>query len=201
MYINVDQYKLVAAVSYRDPDEGLNLSGFITIAIRKPHKIRWEVKGNVAQFLTGAALDSVSISDGQNTWIYAPALRQYMKEEPPTSETIAELEELFLDYRSLVDMANRAQILREETLSFNGSMAACYVVEVRDGPIDIYRLWIDSKRFLVLREDKESKDDPKAQYYSLSIMFSAIDLGGPLDERSFVFSPPANAKRVTEILP
>jgi outer membrane lipoprotein-sorting protein len=78
-------------------------------------------------------------------------------------------------------------------------MVRCYVVEIRDGPIDVYRLWVDSTRFLVLREDEESKDDPGAQYYSLSTVFSTIELRRVVDGKLFVFSPPADAKLVAEI--
>jgi outer membrane lipoprotein-sorting protein len=201
-YHNLNEYRLVATLTYRDPEEGLNLSGFTTIAVRKPDKARWELRGSVAKFFTGAALDTVMVLDGKSAWTYAPKLKQYKKEDDPEpSESIGHLEEQFLDYGSFTDSRDRAKILRKENLHFDGSIVECYVVEVRNGLIDVYRLWVDSKRFLVLREDKESKDDSGAQYYSLSTVFSSIELRRPVDSRLFAFSPPADSKRVLEIHP
>jgi outer membrane lipoprotein-sorting protein len=201
-YGKLNEYKLVARVAYRDPEEGLNLSGFATVAVRKPDKIRWNVKGTVAQFFTGAAFDTFNVINGNTAWTYVPKLKQYKKEnDPEVSDAIKHVEEMFLDYGSFNNMSDRARVLREDKLSFNGTVVSCYVVEIRDGPIDIYRLFIDGKRFFVLREDKESKNDPSAQYYTLSTAFSTIELRGPIDEQLFVFSPPADARLVKEIEP
>jgi outer membrane lipoprotein-sorting protein len=201
-YSNLDQYKLVATIRYRDPDEQLDLSGTTTIAVRKPDKVRWELSEGIAPFFSGQDSDVLLVLDGISAWAYVPKKQEYTKEKEDVGagpESTNHLEELFLDYPTFVNKADRARILRKEKLPFGDSSQDCYVLEIRDGPIDIYRLWVDSKRFLILREDKDSKEDSKGQYHTLSIVFSTIELRRPIDEQLFVFSPRADAKLVSEI--
>ena len=206
---NLQQYKFTATVSFHDPEEGLDVSGSTIVAVQKPSKARWEIRGTIAQYVTGANLDIQYIVDGKNVWTYVPKLNQYTKEQAPIdtatgskvgSEMISHLEEIFL-FRDFVRAADHAKVVREERIPFNGSTADCLVLEFRDGPIDIHRWWIDRESYLVLRDEEESKEDPKAAYYSLSIRLTTIQINGPVDQEVFVFSPPAGARLVDKINP
>jgi outer membrane lipoprotein-sorting protein len=206
---NLQQYKFTATVRFHDPGEGLDVSGSTIVAVQKPSKARWEIRGTVAQYFTGVNLDVQYIVDGKNVWTYVPKLNQYAKEQAPIdtassstvgSEMISHLEEIFL-IRDFVRAAGQARVVREERIPFNGSTADCLVLESLDGPIDIHRWWIDRESYLVLRDEEESKENPKAAYYSLSIRFTTIQINGPVDQKVFVFSPPADARLVDRINP
>lgn len=76
---NLQQYKFTATVRFHNPEEGLDLSGSTIVAVQKPSKARWEIRGTVAQYFTGANLDIQTIVDGKNAWAYVPKLNQYSK--------------------------------------------------------------------------------------------------------------------------
>ncbi len=191
---------------FHDPDEHLDLSGATVVAVHRPNRVRWEIRGPVTKFFLGTERDYQYVKDGESVWAYFPKLNQYGKErvgkDAPTEgadspDTISYLEDTFLG-RTSMKAGGQTRILREERIPSNGVTADCFVLEIREGPIDIYRWWVEKGTYRVLRYEKESKDSPTANYYSMIIRFTNIQLTGPVDEKLFIFSPPAGSKRVYE---
>jgi hypothetical protein len=121
-------------------------------------------------------------------------------------EFIDHIEEmLFFRFRNFVKVANRANFVREERIPFDGNSVDCYVIQIdTDSPptqrpsSELYRWWVDKKRYLVLREDLEHKparpDEPPP--ISGSAVYSVARINEPIDESLFVFAPPADARLV-----
>jgi outer membrane lipoprotein-sorting protein len=155
-----------------------------------------------------------TISDGLTAWNYNSAQNQYTKNnvtpalldtEPPevTPETfVLQAEAVFLTrYVQLGKAADRARLLRKETLQTAGGAAACYVIEIQaplPGYRDTYTWWVDEKSYLVLREDTK----PTAPKRPLSsTIYSTAMIGEPIPDELFHFSAPPGAKLVEKLEP
>jgi outer membrane lipoprotein-sorting protein len=224
-YANPKQYQFSIIATSRQ----LNRSGQMKVdtetseyAVKRPNKLRMSASGGA--LVMGKDLgEMLVVVDGDNTWYYVPRIKQYTKykgapvhtdphdDESETkpgapSEFINHLEEmLFFRYRYFVKVANRAKLLREENIPFDGASVACYVIEIdtnspptQSRSNELYRWWVDKKRYLVLREDYEYKPAHPGEQppISGSAVYSIARINEPIDENLFVFSPPADAKLV-----
>ena len=148
----------------------------------------------------------IVVSNGDTTWTYSPAVRQYSvsrsaastvqgEHEDNADDPVARTENLLVTrYRALDHFADKAKLDGAQSVKAKGQKIACYVVEVQIDRVHI-KVWVDQDRFLVLRQDQT---DPSGVLSKLEIkQFSSA---GPLGSDLFEFTPPANARQV-EALP
>jgi outer membrane lipoprotein-sorting protein len=182
-----------------------------------PAKIHIEAKNPMMEVLF--------VSDGRTGWIYIPSTKTYSKfglaesSKLTSARTNEEELEALSGYSAgaglnfdifqigILNRVKEARILRQETVQLDGNGVDCYVVrieydysreEAKAAPaIRIY--WIDKNRFIVLREDWESRDEVESEVVSGSLnmkystIFKKARLNEPVPDQLFVFTPPAGA--------
>ena len=90
-------------------------------------------------------------------------------------------------YRKARDFAQESTFLRDEVIDYAGTKVDCYVVSVSEKAGGFtFTWWVDSKRYLVLRDDTGDS----------SAVFTTIKLGEPLPDELFKFEPPPGATRI-----
>jgi len=196
-YTNMSGYRLSETVT-----EGASTAS-IRVTVQRPNRLRWEVSGSGAATYTGMYVgEEVIVSDGNNVFWYRPKLGQYTKTplgplvtpEGTVSAFIDHIEDtLFQGFKSLG--AFDARLLREEAVSINGSRAACYVIKITTPLHTAFTWWIDKKSSLVLREAFELNRPPEPPSLTRRTEFTVIQIGGPIDQQSFVFIPPPGARQ------
>ena len=205
-YTNMSQYRWSATIT----EEQVAASGknsvtaaSILVAVQKPDQIRWEVTGSGAATYTGMYVgDEVIVSDGNNVVWYRPKLKQYTKTpigplvtpEGPVSAFIDHIEDTFFQGFKVLGTF-QARLLREETVSGNGSPVRCYVVEIVTPLQTAFTWWVDEKRNVVLREVFEARRPGQSPSLTRRTEFSVAQIGGLIDKQLFVFSPPAGARQ------
>src|SRR5262245_7448339 len=178
----------------------------VLLAACKPNLLRIELKN--------PTLSLTKVSDGENSWVSFPALGQYMRKEggaadPEVAAAWLKLAtSLVADYESLAQRARQAHFLRVEAVKVGGRRANCQVVEIEYAsggaaitPGSRRTLWIDRARNLVLKEITYSKTRTAFGNFTetkRTVKFTAVDLGGPLSDSIFAFTPQKGARKVVE---
>jgi len=185
----------------------------LVVAAVKPGKMRVEIKDSTTSLWV--------LSDGQTTWIYSPAMKQYIRkrvvpEENDHGEGIgggaglnSAASRLVEAYSRIADNIREARLLSEESVELEGKSIACHVVQVKyanKSPDDSEELsktfWIDKARYLVLREVStlRRRANPSGGPGEIrrTITFTLARVNGPIPESFFVLTPPAEARQVEE---
>jgi peroxiredoxin/outer membrane lipoprotein-sorting protein len=190
----------------------------IMMAAAGPHKLRLAIRSD--------AINADVVSDGKTFWIYNNKTRRYLKdafapaggtakpEEGDGAVDVAEIKQrkdsptrILQDYAELYLSAPFAKILRRETLNVGGKEIECDVVEIRYGGADkvqpdspVSLLWIDKARRLVLKDvysKRRAASSTEYQEEKVSTVFNVAEVGTPLPEQFFAFTPPGGAKELT----
>ena len=206
-YANLNQYQFEIRVvrnfgspgHFMTPEESR-----IVLAASPPDRLRYEIRAPQNSQLT--------VSSGGTTWSYLPLYKQYTREEiaAPDDDSEADDEDaqdavasaryrFVARFRNLGDDSVDSKLLREEEIEVGSEKVRCQVVEIageRGGPSE--RLWIDPKRFLVLRS--ATKTTSRMQRSALSgtetTDWTQVRLGQEPDAALFAFQPPRGAKLV-----
>jgi outer membrane lipoprotein-sorting protein len=118
--------------------------------------------------------------------------------EPPdvTPETfVLQAGAVFLThYIQFAKATEKARLLRKETTRVGDATVECEVIEIQaplPGYRDTYTWWVDDKRHLVLREDTKPATPRRP---ASSTVFAVAQIGGPMPDGLFRFTPPPGAK-------
>ena len=84
----------------------------------------------------------------------------------------------------LIESAKESKVLREESMTLEGSGIECYVIEIT-GPEGTETWWADKARYRILRQDRPDS----------SVVFTTVKINEPLSEDLFKFEPPPGAKK------
>ena len=178
----------------------------VLLAACKPNLMRIELKN--------PTLSLTKVSDGESSWISFPALGQYMRKEGGAADPevaaawLKRATSLVADYESLAQRGRHARFLRVEAVKVGGRRADCQVVEIEYAsgsaaimPESRRRLWIDRARNLVLKEITYFQTRTAFGNFSetkRTVNFTAVDLGGPLSDSIFSFTPQKGSRKVVE---
>jgi outer membrane lipoprotein-sorting protein len=200
-YSNAKQYRFVLKQTGEEPAS-------IEIAVEKPDKFRFVTDGDVPSGKDNWETVTM-VSNGGTVWNYVAGLKQYTKRdsglpfadtEPPDVTPdiwVFQAETRFMTrYARLSTAADHATLVRQEAIQTAAGMVDCYVIELKaplPGFRDDYTWWVDSKRFLVLRDDTRPAS---TRYRPSSSVFSVASINEPLPEGVFQFTPPAQATLV-----
>lgn len=177
-----------------------------SLAVVDPDKMRIESKGQGG---------STVVADGEYTWIYIPALKQYTKKA-----ALHGPKGLFegLGIGNVPDpsqVMRAAEIIREESIEVDGSKYPCWVVETKVDKLKLFwpegaeltdgviTLWIDKDlkidRQLTMSGKMQGGPMPAPVEMKRTIMKRALKLNVNLPDSLFKFTPPEGAKEVTEL--
>lgn len=174
--------------------------------------------------MTSPVFGMVRVTNGETTWVYLPALNQYI--EKPTAEIeknaggeidgssfgMGGFDKLLKSQVSALQDLNKrvkkARILREETIYPQGAAIDCVVIEVEqamaDGsPISMVRtLWMEKARLLIVRQQilikmKGPGESGDMEIKTVSLLHTAR-INEPIPDSSFTFAPPSGAKLVDD---
>ena len=163
-----------------------------------PDKSRTEIK-------TGSIVSSILITDGDNTWMYSPMLKQYSK----LSGGGADLEKLGSTMIMDVGQVNAdAHTVRSESVEVDGVPHECWVVEshvpkqsmggmeIRDA---VYTTWVDKEIGIIIRRTMtgtmQGGPIDATETRSTSVKRS-LKFNEALPISLFTFVPPADAKEM-----
>jgi thiol-disulfide isomerase/thioredoxin len=181
----------------------------VKIAASHPGKLRIESSGKMG--------DSLIVSDGEATWMYLGALKEYTKTAAAaTPESL--VRSLVpgmagvLDQMKAKDPYLSAKITGEEQVEMGGQKHDCYVVEAKldtislPGSFDmtegVQKLWVDKVSKLTLKQTMTATMQgaalkaPAQMNQSVTVLSEALD--APVPDSIFTFTPPEGAKLVTE---
>jgi TonB family protein len=156
------------------------------------------------------------VSNGEFTWTYSPALKQFMK----TSSALGPLG-LFAGAGApnlteyLSAFTNAAKVVREETVEVDGKARSCWVVETRLGSLPVpaqqnavvndavMTTWMDKQAGLTLRTTMSMKlklsTSPSPAEIEMNLKVTSFKIDEPLADSIFDFVPPPDAKEVTSL--
>jgi outer membrane lipoprotein-sorting protein len=189
---------------YATVNESLKGETSVHAIVQKPNRLRWEATGaGAAKFTATFGRDEIIVSDGTNVSWHLPKTKQYTKTPigplvTPMGTVPAFIEKIEDDYfYGFKFMDPRwANLLREESVPRNGSLIDCYVVEF-DTPVPTtFTWWIDKKSNLVIRElfENARRGENPSVVRDSDFVFTSVD--EPINDRSFVFVPPSDARQV-----
>jgi len=217
-YAGANQYQFVTRLVERR--NGVETTGSDEIAVDKRSRVSFKAVGSGAVAWSGGREEGVliTVADGRNVWVYLEQQNLYKKVEGtpdprntdsdddsidnPKSFARKVMDGKFLRYAKFESMSNRARIVREEGCTSNGVHSECYVLEINAETTSpqtvtgVYTLWVDKRRYLVLRDDF-SLVDKVAGTYTNSILYDIARINVEIPERLFSFSPPQGAKEVS----
>jgi len=168
-----------------------------------PNRMRMEMK-------TGNQVSSLMISDGDNTWMYIPMLKQYSK----LSRGDADVEKIAAAMTSadMVPASDNATTKGSESVEVDGIPHDCWVVEGRAakqplGGMEIqdavYTSWIDKQTGITLKRTMSGKMQggplPNAMEMRTTSVKHSLKFNEALPYSLFTFVPPADAKE-TDLL-
>jgi len=180
----------------------MNITMTMQVQAVTPNKSRMEMK-------TGNQVSSVMISDGENSWVYIPMLKQYSK----ISGSDADLEKF--GSTMAVDMAQveaNATTKGSESVDVDGTPHDCWVVEshvakqsmggmeIQDA---VYTSWIDKQLGISMKTTMSGKMQggplPTGMEMRTTSVKHALTFNEALPYSLFTFVPPADAKE-TDLL-
>jgi TonB family protein len=158
----------------------------------QPGKMRMESKMGEMAILT-------LVSDGVNTWMYSPMMKQYTK-MPATTEKAKALTRDAMGGEVAEDestLQKNAHVVRSETLDVGGQTHDCWVIEShlpkKDKPDSVFTFWIDKGLGLQLQMTVSGMQ--------MKMVMRSLKFGADLPNSLFVFTPPAGAKETAELFP
>jgi len=181
----------------------------VKIAASHPGRLRIESSGKMG--------DSLIVSNGEATWMYIGALKQYTKTAAAaTPESL--VRSLVPGMAGVMDQLKAkdpyvsAKITGEEQVEVDGQKYDCYVVEARldtitlPGSIEmangIQKLWVDKVSKLTLKQTMTatmqggSLTAPAQMNEATTVISQKLD--APMTDAVFTFTPPEGAKLVPE---
>jgi outer membrane lipoprotein-sorting protein len=216
-YAGANQFQFATRVVERRA--GVETTGSDEIAVDKRGRVWFKAVGSGAIVWSGGREESVliTVADGREVWVYLEQQKLYKKAEgnpdprnadadddsidSPRSFARKVMDATFVRYATFAGMSSRAKIVRDENCSANGVRSECYVVEISGETLsprvvtNVYTLWVDKQRFLVLRDDYKIAD--KAGTYTNSIVYDVAKIGVEIPEKLFSFTPPQGVKEVS----
>jgi thiol-disulfide isomerase/thioredoxin len=185
------------------------LDMLVKIIVSSPGKLRIESTGKLG--------DSLIVSDGEYTWMYVGMLKQYTKTAAAsTPESL--VKSLVPGMSSVMDQLKAkdpylsAKVVGEEQVEVEGQKIDCYVVEARldkislPGSIDmingVQKAWVDKVSKLSLKQTMTATMEggplkaPAELNEASTVISQKLDL--PVPDSSFTFTPPEDAKLVSE---
>jgi thiol-disulfide isomerase/thioredoxin/outer membrane lipoprotein-sorting protein len=213
VYHNLENYRLEGTISRERKAEGFYERREIPV-------LQMGMTGGKRRTELGWPRNQLmTISDGQKAWLYLNRTNQYAQGAPDQMEALASvlsagnelsLGSLFtLDYAEFAGRAQGSQLISEESLEINGKLARCYLLEIPPSSDSEKgaqlvrlpaRLWVDKEQFIILkqvsiRKLKQPPSDLPSEITE-TITLSQAQIGGPLEEKAFSFSPPPQARLV-----
>lgn len=186
---------------------------FFVLAANKPDQSRLESRNPFFSF--------TNVSDGKTKWEYSPASNEYVVSADvsvKTNQVRAPIDMIMLNARARTVIESYSKlpmgmafpkIVGEEFVTISGQKIACTVVEAGDpnftssAKSQSYRkLWIDSARFLVLREQHRMRNQVRVgatMESNISVEYSVAKINEAVAPSLFTFTPPAGAKLVDEL--
>lgn len=181
----------------------------VKVAVSNPGKLRIESNGQLGSTLT--------ISDGENTWMYIGPLKQYTK-VPAVSSPDALIKSVNPGIGEMLDSLNTkdpylsAKITGQESVNVAGETFDCYLVEavldqvhmpdsftMSDG---VMKMWIDKKTKLALKQTTTASIEggpfKRPTQMTQSTAMRSVKLNQPVAESLFVFTPPEGSRLVEE---
>src|SRR5258708_1859834 len=181
----------------------------VKIAASNPGKLRIESSGQMG--------NSLIVSDGENTWMYLGAIKQYPK-TPAASTPESLVKSLVPGMNSVMDQLNAkdpylsAKIMAEEAVEVDGQKIDCYVIEARldkialPGSVDmtgaVQKVWIDKVSKLTLKQTVTANMEggplkvPAQMNQAVTVTSQKMD--APVPDSIFAFTPPEGSKLVAE---
>jgi thiol-disulfide isomerase/thioredoxin len=184
----------------------IHMSTTSSKAVVNPDKMRVELKGPMGE--------TTIVTDGEYTWVYIPALKQYTKKAAiPGRQASFETSGM----GNMTDPSTAigdAKILGEETIEVDGNKYVCWVVEIKlDKPKmpqpggaeltdGVITLWIDKDLKIDWKMTMSVKMQggplPKPVELKQESIKRALKLDVDLPDSLFRFTPPEGAKEVAE---
>lgn len=147
------------------------------------------------------------VFDGKHNWAYSPGRNEYTKTSARSAHRLATS---LIGFEIAGHRAKSARFLRVEDVNLASGPVACQVIEVEREAVDdrmgksLTTYWIDAKRRLFLKArisyparavDGSASSSEKAT----TVSFSKANVGRPVDESLFRFTPPAGAVLVERL--
>ena len=180
----------------------INITMTMQVQAVTPNKSRMEMK-------IGNQVSSIMISDGENTWVYTPLLKQYSK----ISGSNADLQKFGSTLTAdMAQVGADAATKGSEFVDVDGTPHDCWVVESRIakqamGGMEIqdavYTSWIDKELGITLKRTMSGKMQgeplPAGMEMRTTSMKHSLKFNEALPYSLFTFVPPPDAKE-TDLL-
>ncbi len=178
----------------------------IELLLDRPSRMRLRVKGPVN--------DWTVVNDGESEWLYVSKQKAWRKQsvaaviegddedqprragEDPVADALATL---VGRWESLARLSPIATLAGTDTLKANSEKVPCYVVQVSYPKRNVKQeFWIDTSRFIVLKERSvtRSTENGTVQEFSQTFQSRTAVLNEPVEESAFAFTPPSHAREV-----
>jgi peroxiredoxin/outer membrane lipoprotein-sorting protein len=181
--------------------------------VAAPDRLHFEIRAPLNQQIT--------VSDGATTWTYLPQFKQYTKEDGAPSEA-ADAEDTESDesqdpvalarfqlinrFQNLAQEAKSIQLLPEEEIEVGGEKIRCVVLQIAGEPGEsmlqrapaVEQLWIDPKRYLVLKSVLKTKRNVRNSLLSVTETWEWTRARTDQEPEAglFAFQPPRGVKLV-----
>lgn len=213
LYAGAQQFQFVTRIIERR--QGNEKTGSEEILVDRRGRLLFKAEGSLAVEESGGAEGTtlMVVADGRAVWVYLEGRQEYKRvvgvpdardsdsEDHSVDNSTAFARKLMdsrlVRYATLQSVSDRAKLLREESCNSNGTRSACYVIEVdlQERAAGTYTLWVDKRRFVVLRDDFRAVDNGGVVYEN-SIVLDVAKLNPPIPNGRFSFVPPKNAQQV-----
>jgi peroxiredoxin/outer membrane lipoprotein-sorting protein len=186
----------------------------VVLAVAEQGRLHFEIRAPLNQQIT--------VSDGTSTWSYLPQYKQYTKEDGALVEDAADAGDseddesqdpvalasfqLVNRFRNLAQEGQTAELLPDDEIAIAGEKIRCTVVQLKQEssgllsgqPSPVEQLWIDPKRYLVLKS--VLKTSRRVRNSPLSVTetreWMQARMGAEPQGSLFVFQPPRGVKLV-----
>jgi thiol-disulfide isomerase/thioredoxin len=171
--------------------------------------------GRLRDQVESPVVGSLFVSDGKETWVYNPALSQWMRKPGRASEVLATLgmrgiAGSFVQRLAFIDAGVRSvQRLPDESLTVGGRLRPCHVLEVTYPPSTDNpkireggrRYWIDKGEKLVLKQRSVARAEAAAELGGEieqveTVTFTRVERSPVFADSLWTFRPPAGAREV-----
>ena len=157
----------------------------------------------------------ISVSDGTQTWMYMPLLKQYTRIDDSTAGNITSGIGM-PDLPDAKDLAANAKVTGSELLEVDGQQHDCWVLESRVDRLAapgqaaamqdaVLTYWVDKTLGLQLKMSMSGKVQASAATPPMEMRMvtttHSLKFDEALPDSLFVFTPPADAKETKELFP
>jgi peroxiredoxin/outer membrane lipoprotein-sorting protein len=175
----------------------------ISLTVVKPDKIRLVRANDQGQL--------VIVSNGETTWTYLPARKEYSEESGAAVATaqdeesegeegmdpLAEAQNMVVGRYLGISNLTGAELTGRDRIKLDGAKIDCLIAKV-EVQGQSHEMWIDPARFLVLRHKISAKiarhGAPLLLRTVITVKHLQLDVNP--EESEFVFAPPSKAKKV-----